>query len=337
MSHSSHSIVSSPVCIAELPGYQYQVSADTITESVVGEFEKNPDIPGVLVLKNNKLDFVMTRLKLFEHLGHRFGVELFLRKPVETLQNLFHANIFLLDSHLQVGDAVQYALNRPIDYIYDPIVIETAPGNYRLLEMTTLLIAQMQINANVNNVVGKMDQIDRLIYAEDNGNETLSEILELLQQVVPYHNASIILQNDKEFDLLASSGPVPIKADLFSNLCDSQIYKLMVTYRQPIYISDTTLVPAWQNLSAFGSPRSWIGVPLLSEQRSLGFLSIGRSTPTPFTINEKESAQVFAQRIVISLLMKQKRETATFIDSGNALSKQHSLFNEPLRFAGSIS
>lgn len=337
MSHTSHSIVPSPVCIAELPGCHYQVSAETITETIVDEFEKNPDLPGVLVVKNRKLYFVVTRLKLFEHLGHRFGVELFLRKSVETLQNLFHAKTFLLDNHLQVGDAVQHALNRPINNIYDPIVIETTPGNYRLLEMTTLLIAQMQITANVSNVVGKMDQIDRLIYAEDNENRTLSEILRLLQQVVPYHNASIIFQNDKEFDLLASFGSAQIKADLFSGIYDSQIYKLMVTSRQPIYISDTNLVPAWQKLSVFGSPRSWIGIPLLSEQKSLGFLSIGRSTPTPFTINEKESAQVFAQRIVISLLMKQKREQVTFIDSGSTFPKQHSLFTEPLQFADSIS
>ena len=71
-----------PVSITDLSGHEFSVTPNTNTEKVVEELENQPDLPGVMIVENGRLLGVITRLKLFERLGHRFGVELFLQKPI---------------------------------------------------------------------------------------------------------------------------------------------------------------------------------------------------------------------------------------------------------------
>jgi hypothetical protein len=80
---------------------------------------------------------------------------------------------------------------------------------------------------------------------------------------------------------------------------------MMLKHRQVIYLPDTSHVPAWQGMEVLGKPASWLGVPLLEgEENFLGFLSLGRNVDSPFIMDEKQTCQAFAQRIVKTLLRK---------------------------------
>jgi putative methionine-R-sulfoxide reductase with GAF domain len=308
MSHTTPTNFYSPVCIADLAGYHYQVSSETLTEAVVDELERKPDLPGAVIVKENgELFLVVTRLKLFERLGHRYGVELFLRKPVEKLKEMFPLKALVLEGHLRVTDAVRRALARHRQDMYDPIVVQTGPHQYHLLDMTTLLMAQVQMTANVSGMLGKLDHIDRMIYAGRLESDILRETLHLLRQAVPYHSASILAVQEDRLALLAHRGDNRLEVDTLDSVLKSSLYHALLSHRQPIFVPDVSLVPAWQGLEALGSPRAWLGVPLFGHGRPLGLLSIGRHTPTAFTSDEKETAQSFGQRVVSLFLAQQKR------------------------------
>jgi len=143
-----------PVCIADLPAHDFQVSPETLTEQVVAELENSPDLPGVLIVKNRKLVGFLTRLKLFERLGHRYGVELFMRKPIMELNGVMQTQVEVLPGNLRIDEAVRRALKRPPLDIYDPVVMELRNRMFRILDMNVLVLAQSRTVTNLSNVVG---------------------------------------------------------------------------------------------------------------------------------------------------------------------------------------
>jgi hypothetical protein len=296
-----------PVCIADLPAADFQVSPETLTEDVVAVLENIPDLPGVLIVEHRKLVGFITRLKLFERLGHRYGIELFMRKPISELSSLMRTQVEPLPGNMRVDNAVQRALARaPLD-IYDPVVVKLRNNMYRILDMNVLVLAQSRTVTNLSNVVGKLGQIDALIYQDWDKAEILQLMLRLLGQVVPYHQAQVLVQHGQQIDLVAAHGCKSQPLD-FSSIQYNSIYRMMLKHRQAIYLPDTSHVPAWQGMEALGQPASWLGVPLLGgEENFLGFLSLGRNVDSPFTLDEKQTCQAFTQRMAKTLLRKEKK------------------------------
>ncbi len=304
-----------PVCIADLPTHDFQVPPETLTEQVVAELENSPDLPGVLIVKNRKLVGFLTRLKLFERLGHRYGVELFMRKPIIELNSVLQTQVETLPGNLRVDEAVQRALKRsPLD-IYNPVVVELKNKTFRILDINVLVLAQSRTVTNLSNVVGKLGQIDALIYQDWDRTDILQSMLRLLGQVVPYHQAQVLIRKSQQIELAASHGCPSDSGTDFSGLQSNSIYKMMLKHRQAIYLPDTSHVPAWQEMEVLGQPASWLGVPLLGEDGSfLGFLSLGRNVDSPFIQDEKQTCLAFAQRITKALLHRQRKGDATAID-----------------------
>jgi hypothetical protein len=77
--------VHTPVCVDDLPQHDFQVSLDSLTEAITERLEAHPELPGVLLFENDKLHGILPRKQIFERLGHRYGVELFLHKPISEL------------------------------------------------------------------------------------------------------------------------------------------------------------------------------------------------------------------------------------------------------------
>jgi hypothetical protein len=296
-----------PVCIADLPGYEFSVTPDVITEKIVAVLEDDPGLPGVMIVEKHHLLGVITRLKLFERLGHRFGVELFLQKPVLHLKDLVRIQSKVLQAHLRIDEAIQYALSRPAPDVFDPIVVQHKEGKLVLLDINTLLLAQSRAMASLSNVVGNLEQIDRLIYSDHDEHEILEKILQLLRYVVPYHQSSVLFADENGMRFIAQSGysPSPERAD---DVAGSELYGLILKHRQAIYISKPTSVAVWQETGLPGNPAAWIGIPLLIHDRSLGLLMISRDVERSFNNEERETAYAFAQRISDLLYRRSQRK-----------------------------
>lgn len=302
----SHDEYQIPVCIADLPAHDFQVTPETLTETVVAVLEENPELSGVLIVESRQLRGFLTRLKLFERLGHRYGIELFMRKPIANLAAAMQSQATLLPGNLRVDEAVRRALARPLRDMYDPVVVQLPNGMYRILDVTVLVLAQSRTIANLSNVVGKLGQLDALIYQQGDENDVIQRMLRLLGQVVPYHQAHVFVRQNDQLALTAWQGDGNDTIDTASIQLNA-IYEMMVNHRQGISLPDTRRVPAWSGLESLGRPISWLGVPFLHEDgQFIGFLSVGRNIESPFTPDEKQTCQSFAQRIVKMIARKRK-------------------------------
>lgn len=296
-----------PVSIADLPGHNFFVTPDTLTEQVVETLEKQPFLPGVLIIQNKQLLGVITRLKLFERLGHRFGVELFLQKPISQLRDLIRTSTQPFPDNICVDEAIRFALNRPAPDAYDPIVMVNKYGEMQLLDMNVLLLAQSRAMASLSNVVGNLQQIDRLIGSSRETGEIFNKILQILRQVVPFHQAAILEPNGVGVSVIASYG-YPSLPNLAGMVLSSDLYIFVSKHRQAIYIPHTFDTPAWKGFESLGSPMAWLGFPILINDRKIGLLSISRQVERAFISDERETVRAFAQRITDLLKRDQPEE-----------------------------
>lgn len=300
-----------PVCIGDLPLSAYSISDDTSTEAVTNYLEKEPSVPGVILTRGGHLTGVIPRYKMFERLGHRYGVELFLRKPIREIEHELQTEIFILKSHLSINAAVKLALGRTQTSLYDPVIVEFEDGTMQLLDMYVLLLSQSQLSNNLSGMISSLNNIE-LVLSSDKADPTatLNMILESMNVVVPAHHAQIILQSHKEYKLFGTHEHVQYHEESSGR---NRIYRSVLQMNQPIVLEDAGRDPSWSRSDAPANTRSWMGVPLSYQSRTVGLLSLARFTFSPFTNNEKEVAQVFARYLGIlfaGLLLKlEKKQT----------------------------
>jgi GAF domain-containing protein len=128
-------------------------------------------------------------------------------------------------------------------------------------------------------------------------------ILQQLANVIPYDRGSIMLQNDALLELVAARGfpgskrafrwRVPVRiGDVYDEICRTQ---------RPLILDDALRRADWFHLRDLLPARSWIGIPLIHEDRVIGMLSLARETYAPFTEDEITFAAVFAWQASVVL------------------------------------
>jgi hypothetical protein len=284
-----------PVCIGDLPMSDYAVSPHTLVESVAAHMQNDSMIPGVLIMEDKKLNGVIPRHKMFERLGKRYGVELFLRKPVGELEKELGVQAFTLKSHLSINIAVKLALSRSEHNIYDPIVVEHESGSITLLDMYILLLTQSQLSTNLSGIVSSLNNIETILGNETAGPSTLGLILESMNLVVPFHHVRVLLQNQDE--IASILGTHENVKNITEPLERNDLYRSILTIKQPLMLEDVRTVPAWHGVDSPSITRSWMGIPLANQSGTIGLVMLSRFAFSPFTINEKELALVFTRYI----------------------------------------
>jgi len=283
-----------PVCIGDLPLSDYVVTYNTPAEQVVSHLRENPLCPGAIVVKGERLLGVVPRHKMFERLGRRYGVELFLGKPISDLLLELRAETFSLKHHLHVNTATKLALSRSGDGTYDPIVVEYEDGNFALLDMYVLLLSQSQLLTNLNGVISSLNNIDMILSNGAPNHSVLDLILESLRLVVPYHEAKIILQRYSPYENLDVNKHVVIVDDLWRT---NEIYRSVFTSNRTFNVEDVRMMPAWKDAYTSTKTRAWMGIPIIDQNGTVGLLSLSRFIVSIFNNNEKELAQIFVRYI----------------------------------------
>jgi len=301
-----------PVSIGELPSHEYQVSTDTITEDVSSHLELHPEIPGVILVSGDKIHSMIPRNKIFERLGHRYGVELFIRKPILELQESLETTTFKISSNTRVNDAAKVAIGRHAKNIYDPLVMEYDDDSFRQLDMHILLMAQSLVAENMNNIISNLNRIEQSIKADIPMDTSLDMIFDAIKLTIPYHRAAILIRPN-QWEKISSHHELlhllsePLNSHpLVRSICDS---------RNHAYIEDTDKVPLWQGMEFIGKTKVWLGLPILSGNHFDGILSLSRTTNTPFSKNETDMAKTFSEFLSIAINKVAKNyETDLFIN-----------------------
>ncbi len=287
-----------PVSVGELPSHEYQVSTETITENVSSHLETHPEIPGVVLVSGNKIHSMIPRTKFFERLGHRFGVELFLRKPIAELQETLATTVFKISSDTRINAATNIAIGREVENIYDPLVMEFEDGSFRQLDVHMLLMAQALVMENMNNIISNMNRIEQSIKADIPFDTSLDMIMDAIKRTTAYHHAAVFI-NPGQREKISSHHE--LLHSLSEPLNSHPLIRLICETRNHVHIEDTNLTSSWKGMEFIGKTKVWMGLPIASGNNLDGILSLSRITNTSFSKNEIDMAKTFAEFLSIAI------------------------------------
>ncbi len=149
----------------------FRVTPDTWGNKVTAEFDRQPDLPGVLIVADGKLLGVITRERFLQQLSKPFALEVFMRRPIEVLLKQIEDASFELPSTTRIDSAADQVLRRPRNLVYEPVVVRYPDGDIRLLASVVLLLAQSRLLALLNATVQQQKE------AADHANHAKSQFL----------------------------------------------------------------------------------------------------------------------------------------------------------------
>ncbi|MEK0182506.1 MAG: chemotaxis protein [Oscillatoriales cyanobacterium] len=141
--------------IGHLPSHQFQVSSTTLGQVVAQKFGQQPELPGVIITHNSQVLGMISRVKFQEQMNIPDRVELYGERPIRFLLDFLRIPPLLLSEKWKIDDAVQAALNRQKDLVYEPIIVEMENRNLRILDVHTLLMAQSNLLTQANKIIQK--------------------------------------------------------------------------------------------------------------------------------------------------------------------------------------
>jgi diguanylate cyclase (GGDEF)-like protein len=156
-------------------------------------------------------------------------------------------------------------------------------------------------------------------------------ILEQLKRVIPYDSASVQLLADDELEIVGGSGfsdhsaVVGMKFSIHGNNPNSVVMKT----GSPYLMGDVRDV-----YQEFLKPpndhiRSWLGIPLMIQDRIIGLLSIDSSKPNDFTEEDVNLASIFASQVALALdnaRVLQESQNEAITDALTGLYNRRGLF-----------
>jgi two-component system sensor histidine kinase/response regulator len=139
--------------LAELPLDDFVVSAEMTGEVVASVFDERPELPGVIVLGRDRVVGMISRERFLERLSRPYGLELYMRRPIQAMLDAVDFEHLELAGDCGIHEAASIALSRPVDRVYEPIVVVLADGRLRLLGIYVLLQAQSRLLALANETI----------------------------------------------------------------------------------------------------------------------------------------------------------------------------------------
>ncbi len=131
--------------LAELSTEAMSVEAATPTCEIQEELERRPDLPGAIIFDGDAMVGVISRETFFRRLSGPYCRDLFLRKPVRHLLDIWQSSVMRLPAGCTIHRATELVLARPGGETYEPIVVDFGETGLRLLDAHTLLSAQSHL------------------------------------------------------------------------------------------------------------------------------------------------------------------------------------------------
>lgn len=131
--------------LANVLSYDFEVSSTTLGQVVAQKFAQNPDLPGVIVTENSHLLGTISRTQFKEKFNNSQQKEFYSSHPIQLLLDYIRIPPLLLPPDCNLIEAVNIALNRNKELIYEPIIVVFSQNKYRLIDIQELLLTQNQV------------------------------------------------------------------------------------------------------------------------------------------------------------------------------------------------
>jgi signal transduction histidine kinase/CheY-like chemotaxis protein len=128
--------------LADLGAFDCQIGDLVPGGEVIATFRRHPSMSGAVVHDGERTLGVVSRTGLFGALGQRFGMEVFLKRPVGSMLEVLQSSSLCLPAGIPVEEGMRAVLARPPDEVYEPLLI-VFPGELgRVLDVHVLMLAQ---------------------------------------------------------------------------------------------------------------------------------------------------------------------------------------------------
>ncbi|MFZ5831334.1 MAG: response regulator [Planctomycetota bacterium] len=156
---STQSPIKATSTLADVRQYDYVTAPGTPVRTIVAEFEREPALPGVIVIHSGAVISMLSRQKCLEHLSHRYGTPLFLDAPVQKMIEAYEIEFMSFPESMGIHEAAAICLSRGREYVYEPVVVIAGDGSARLLGMYDLLQAQSRILTLANETIQQQIEV----------------------------------------------------------------------------------------------------------------------------------------------------------------------------------
>lgn len=137
-------------------------------------------------------------------------------------------------------------------------------------------------------------------------DQVLTSILDLLARVIEFDTASIFLIQKDKLQLVAGQGhkfPTELIGKLFES--NSGVFKEIASTKRPLCLENVEQDPRFAHWAQEDYIRGWIGLPLISNNELVGFLTIDSSQIGVYGTEEVAIATSFANQAATAILNAQ--------------------------------
>lgn len=155
-------------------------------------------------------------------------------------------------------------------------------------------------------------------------DEVLALILERLQAVVPYESAAIGLLAGGVCSVAATRG-MPRGQQLWEEVfsrADSPLIARVLEGCEAVIVADTRQSNEWQVIPGAQDVRSWLGVPLVVQDGTIGLLMLSHVTPGFYDQESTQVALAFAQHAALAI------DNARLYEQAQATLREQTLLHE---------
>ena len=142
--------------IKELNLYNFQVEISESTTEVTKKFKSNPNLPGVIILKNNRFWGMISQKQYWRHMSRPYSLDLASKRSLEYVWDFVQNESLIIWGNTTIVEAVERVLQRSPNLLEEPIIIELKPKIYRLLDMHQLLVAYAKVHKSATESIGDM-------------------------------------------------------------------------------------------------------------------------------------------------------------------------------------
>ncbi len=220
-------------------------------------------------------------------------------------------------------------------------VQNTLPDSYVDADLSLLMTVAAQLSLALDNsrlleaeqarrkMANTLIDMSRDVSSTLDFGEVLDRILEQMQRVVDYDSASIMLtpvdsHDGRRMIVVATQGLEPYLRGQEVVFRENDVNVQLIHSQQPLVISDVQQEEGWGSLNDFESVRkirSWIGVPLLVQDRVIGLITLDKHTPNFYT--EKDASNAFAVAGQAAIAVENARLHAQLQSNVRALEQRN--------------
>jgi signal transduction histidine kinase len=142
-------ILKKEICLTlnDLNLFSTSIEVTQNVSKLAAVFETDLVTPGSVLLFKGQFIGMLSRRKFLEYMSRPYSLELYNKRPITYLIDNNKQDIpLILSGTTTIAEATHKSLQRSVDNLYEPVIIKTEDGTYKLLDSHQLLLMQSEIH-----------------------------------------------------------------------------------------------------------------------------------------------------------------------------------------------